>query len=160
MAMSTPPRRPPLTEDAHRVLDLLNALGSTTFRQLLWQKQSELELTYAQSQVLFHAAEHPECTMGEVAKAFAVSLPAVTQIVDRLEDKRLLARADHPTDRRVHVLAITSQGRGVVHDLTTTRLAAMEAVLRRVTARERRRIVEGLETLVDAATRVPEEKKL
>src|SRR5262245_6412606 len=155
-----PTASPPLTVDARRLLDLLNALGSTTFRQLLWQKQSELELTYAQSQVLSYAAEHPDCTMGEVAKAFGVSLPAVTQIVDRLEDKRLLARTDHPTDRRVYVLALTRQGRGVVHDLETTRLAAMEAVLRRVTARERRRIVEGLETLVDAATRVPEEKKL
>ena len=152
-------RVPPLAEDAHRVLDLLNALGSTTFRQLLWQKQSELELTYAQSQVLFHAAQHPDCTMGEVGKAFGVSLPAVTQIVDRLEQKHLLVRADHPTDRRVNVLALTRQGRSVVHDLETTRLTAMEDVLRRVTAPERRRIVEGLETLVEAATRAHEDRR-
>jgi DNA-binding MarR family transcriptional regulator len=149
---------PRLTRDAHRLLDLLNALGSTTFRQLLWQKLSELELTYAQSQVLFHAAEHPECTMGDVAKAFGVTLPAVTQIVDRLEQKNLVARAHHPTDRRVYVLDVTRHGRGVVQDLETTRVAAMEAVLRRVTARERSRIVEGLETLVEAATRAHEEK--
>ena len=40
--------------EAQRLLDLLNALGSTTFRQLLWQRASELDLTYAQSQVLFY----------------------------------------------------------------------------------------------------------
>jgi DNA-binding MarR family transcriptional regulator len=157
--MVKPPRRARLTQDAHRLLDLLNALGSTTFRQLLWQKLSELELTYAQSQVLFYAAEHSDCTMGEVAKAFGVTLPAVTQIVDRLEQKDLVLRAHHPTDRRVYVVDVTRHGRVVVHDLETTRVAAMEAVLRGVTARERSRIVEGLETLVDAATRAHEEKK-
>src|SRR5437773_861504 len=80
------------TAEAERVLDLLNSLGSTTFRQLLWQKASELDLTYAQSQVLFYVAEHPGCHMGEVAKAFGVTLPAVTHIVDRLEQKEFLLR--------------------------------------------------------------------
>lgn len=155
-----PKRRPDgrrISQDAERLLDLLNALGSTTFRQLLWQKQSDLELTYAQSQVLFYVSDHPECPMGEVAKAFAVTLPAVTQIVDRLEQKDLLGRADHPTDRRVYVLDLTRHGSSVVQDLKTTRREAMEKVLRRVGPRERSRIVGGLEALVEAANRVQEE---
>ena len=71
-----PPRRasgrrlPRTAAQAQRLLDLLNALGSTTFRQLLWQRASELDLTFAQSQVLFYVADHPACAMGEVAKAF------------------------------------------------------------------------------------------
>jgi DNA-binding MarR family transcriptional regulator len=72
------------TAQAQRLLDLLNALGSTTFRQLLWQRASELDLTFAQSQVLFYVADHAACPMGEVAKAFGVTLPAITHIVDRL----------------------------------------------------------------------------
>src|SRR5213075_2174488 len=88
-----------LAAEAQRLLDLLNSLGSTTFRQLLWQKASELELTYAQSQVLFYVAEHGGCHMGDVAKAFGVTLPAVTHIVDRLEQKEFVVRGDHPADR-------------------------------------------------------------
>jgi DNA-binding MarR family transcriptional regulator len=154
--IAIPKRRPDsrISQDAERLLDLLNSLGSTTFRQLLWQKLSDLELTYAQSQVLFHVSDHPDCPMGEVAKAFAVTLPAVTQIVDRLEQKNLLARADHPTDRRVYVLDLTRHGRSVVQDLKSTRREAMEQVLRQVTPRERGRIVGGLEALVEAASRV------
>src|SRR5919205_2997241 len=95
------------TAQAQRLLDLLNALGSTTFRQLLWQRASELDLTFAQSQVLFYVADHPGCAMGEVAKAFGVTLPAVTHIVDRLEEKRFMARGSQPGDRRVSVLEIT-----------------------------------------------------
>ena len=32
----------PISRDAERLLDLLNTLGGTTFRQLLWQKASPL----------------------------------------------------------------------------------------------------------------------
>ena len=85
------------TAEAQRLVDLLNALGSTTFRQLLWQRASELDLTYAQSQVLFHVAH----VTGGVAKAFGVTMPAVTHIVDRLEEKHLVTRGHHPGDRRV-----------------------------------------------------------
>ena len=137
--------------EAQRLLDLLNALGSTTFRQLLWQRASELDLTYAQSQVLFHVADHPGCHMGDVAKAFGVTLPAVTHIVDRLEEKQFLARADHPADRRVHLLELTRAGRTLVDELHGLQMRGVEAVLRRMAAEDRQGVIKGLEALVDAA---------
>src|SRR5881296_1130181 len=140
------------TAEAERVLDLLNSLGSTTFRQLLWQKASELDLTYAQSQVLFYVAEHPGCHMGEVAKAFGVTLPAVTHIVDRLEQKQFLLRGDHPADRRVYVLELTRQGKALVHELRTMQQRGVEAVLARMSSDDRAKVIKGLEALVDAAT--------
>jgi DNA-binding MarR family transcriptional regulator len=146
-----------ITQDAQRLLDLLNALGTTPFRKFVWQKSSELELTYAQSQVLFYVADHSECPMGEVAKAYGVTLPAITHIVDRLEQRGMLSRAHHPTDRRVYILDLTRHGRTVARDLLATRLEAMEGVLRRMTARERNLVVSGLEVLVDASARAQEE---
>ena len=140
------------TVEAQRLLDLLNALGSTTFRQLLWQKASEIDLTYAQSQVLFHVAEHPDCHMGEVAKAFGVTLPAVTHIVDRLEQKQFLIRGDDPADRRVYVLELTRQGKALVQELHTMQMKGMEAVLQRMPVEDRQRVLKGLEALVEAAT--------
>jgi len=137
--------------EAQRLLDLLNALGSTTFRQLLWQRASELDLTYAQSQVLFHVADHPGCHMGDVAKAFGVTLPAVTHIVDRLEEKQFLERADDPADRRVHVLELTRAGRALVDELHGLQMRGVEGVLRRMAADDRQRVIKGLEALVDAA---------
>ena len=146
-----------LSDDAQRLLDLLNALGSTTFRQMVWQRLSELDLTFAQSQVLFHVNDHPGCPMGDVAKAFGVTLPAVTHIVDRLEQKGLAARGAMPGDRRVSALELTAAGRGLAHELHTTRTRAMEAILTRVSPAERRRIVTGVEALVDAAMRASED---
>jgi len=137
--------------EAQRLLDLLNALGSTTFRQLLWQRASELDLTYAQSQVLFHVADHPGCHMGDVAKAFGVTLPAVTHIVDRLEEKQFLLRADDPADRRVYILELTRTGRALVDELHGLQMRGVEGVLRRMAAEDRQRVIKGLEALVDAA---------
>jgi DNA-binding MarR family transcriptional regulator len=147
-----PPSRSPRRGEAQRLLDLLNALGSTTFRQLLWQRASELDLTYAQSQVLFHVADHLGCHMGDVAKAFGVTLPAVTHIVDRLEEKQLLQRSDHPADRRVYVLELTRAGRALVQELHGLQMRGLEGVLRRMSADDRQRVIKGLEALVDAAT--------
>jgi DNA-binding MarR family transcriptional regulator len=145
--MTTRPR----TAEAQRLVDLLNALGSTTFRQLLWQRASELDLTYAQSQVLFYVADHGGCHMGDVAKAFGVTLPAVTHIIDRLEQKQFVVRGDHPGDRRVYVLEATAQGKALVEELHAMQLRGVEDVLARMSGADRRGVIKGLEALVDAA---------
>src|SRR5881409_3767037 len=120
------------TSEAQQMLELLNSLGSTIFRQLLWQKASDLDLTYAQSQVLFRLAEHPGCHMGDVAKAFGVTLPAVTHIIDRLEQKQFVVRGDHPADRRVYVLELTRQGKALVQELHGMQMRSLDAVLARM----------------------------
>ena len=146
------------TSEAHQMLELLNSLGGSIFRQLLWQKASDLDLTYAQSQVLFRLAEHPGSHMGDVAKAFGVPLPAVTHIVDRLEEKGLATRGDHPADRRVYVLDLTRAGKALVEELEAIRLRGMERVLARMSAHDRRRVLTGLEALVDAADGAPDDE--
>ena len=151
MRSSHPSRR--RSAEAQRLLDLLNALGSTTFRQLLWQRASELDLTYAQSQVLFHIADRAGCHMGDVAKAFGVTLPAVTHIIDRLEEKHFVIRGDHPADRRMYVLELTPQGAALVQELHTMQMRGVEDVLARMSSEDRERVIRGLEALVDAATR-------
>lgn len=145
--------------EAQRLLDLLNAMGSTTFRQLLWHKASELDLTYAQSQVLFYVSDHPGCHMGDVARAFRVTLPAVTHIVDRLEEKQFMTRGDDPADRRVYTLALTPQGKALVEELEEMRLGSLEEVLTRMSAGARHRLITGLEALVNAAEKMPRDSR-
>src|SRR2546427_10778476 len=97
-------RRGHWTAQAEQLLDLLNALGSTIFRQFLWQRAAELDLTYAQGRVLFHVAAHPGCRMGDVAKAFGVTLPPATPLGDRLEQKASVTPARGPGDRPAYVV--------------------------------------------------------
>src|SRR5712691_1075440 len=104
------------------------------------------------SQGPLHCGEAPRCPKGHVAKAFGVTLPAVTHIVDRLEQKAFLVRGDHPADRRIYVLDLTRAGKALVEELQAMRLRGMEGVLGRMSLNDRRRVVVGLEALVDAAS--------
>src|SRR4030095_9738613 len=118
--------KPATASEARHMLELLNSLGGTIFRQLLWQKASDLDLTYAQSQVLFRLAEHHGSHMGDVAKCFGATVPSVSHIVARLEDKCLVVRGDHQPDRRVCLLDLTRAGRTLVDELEAIRLRGME----------------------------------
>src|SRR5205823_1873471 len=117
----------------------------------LWQKSSELDLTYAQQQVLFYVGDHPGCHMGDVAKAFAVTMPAITHIVDRLQQKKLMGRADDPADRRVYVLDLTRKGAKIAEELQRVRIRGLERVVTRMSGEDRHQVIKGLEALVDAA---------
>jgi DNA-binding MarR family transcriptional regulator len=86
-----------------------------------------------------------------------VTLPAVTHIVDRLEEKGLVVRGDHPADRRVYVLDLTRAGKVLVEELEAIRLRGMERVLARMSAADRQRVLTGLVALVDAAERATED---
>jgi DNA-binding MarR family transcriptional regulator len=89
--------------------------------------------------------------MVDIGKAFGVTLPAVTQLVDRLEQKGFITRADDPGDRRAYVLEVTRAGAALVDELHAMRLRSLEAVLARMTADDRTRVVRGLEALVEAS---------
>lgn len=144
--------RPFVSPEARRLLELLKTLFGSTFRQILWRNAAELELTYAQAQVLFHVAQHAGCHMGQVAKTFTVTLSAITQIVDRLVQKRLLTRSSNPADRRVSILALTTAGQALVQELEQLQVAILEPVLQRLSTRDRDHLITGLEKFVGAVT--------
>ncbi len=139
--------------DARHLLRLLHALGSTTVRQVLWQKASEVDLTDAQSQVLFYVDQRPGCHVGDVAREFGVTMPAATHSIDRLAQKGLLARSADPGDRRVCVLELAWAGQALVRELETLQLGALEQVLTRLSVPDVRRVLRGLETLVEGGVR-------
>ena len=147
--------RPFASPEAQRLLELLTTLFGSTFRQILWRNAAELELTYAQAQVLFYVAQHPGCHMGQVAKTFNVTLPAITQIVDRLVQKQFLRRGTNPADRRVYILELTTAGKALVQELEMLQVEALEPVLQRMAARDRDRLIKGLAKFVDAVTGGP-----
>src|SRR5438876_12116194 len=96
LAVAKSSRRDRSVSDTERLLDLLNRLLGSTFRQILWRRALDLELTYSQYQVLFHVEQNHGCHIGGVARAFGVTLAAVTQVVHPLEQTRFLVRGDDP----------------------------------------------------------------
>ena len=145
------PGAPPGSEAQH-LLELLRQTVGMIFRQIIWRQAAELELTYSQAQVLYYVEQHSGCRMGEVAKAFEVTVSAITQIVDRLEQKKCLSRGTDPADRRVYTLDLTPAGKALVAELHTLQIESLEAVLQRISARDRACVTKGLEILLAAAS--------
>src|SRR5262249_7031860 len=105
-----------VSPEAQRLLELLKTLFGSTFRQILWRNAAEHERTDAKAEVLFYVPQHPGCDMGQVANTFNVTLSAITQIVDRLVQKRFLTRVSKPADRRVSILELTTEGEALVQE--------------------------------------------
>lgn len=140
-----------LAEDSRHLVELLTTLLSSTFRQILWKQALELELNYSQAQVLFHVAKNPGAVISDAARSFGITLPAVTQVVDRLESKGLLQRADDPRDRRQVRLYLTRQGESLARELEELQVKGLARVLKRLTPADRKDVIRGIEQLVSAA---------
>jgi DNA-binding MarR family transcriptional regulator len=140
-----------LTSDSRHLIDLLTTLLSSTFRQILWKQALELDLTYSQAQVLFHLARNPRSLVTDVARTFGITLPAVTQVVDRLVSKKFVERTENARDRRQVLLALTKAGQALVRDLQAAQISGLSEVLQRLQPAERKEVIRGLERLVTAA---------
>jgi DNA-binding MarR family transcriptional regulator len=71
------------------------------------------DLTFSQLSVLTSLQLAGALTPRELADMERVQPPTMTKIVGKLEERGLIARTPHPTDRRQVILAATEQGRAV-----------------------------------------------
>jgi DNA-binding MarR family transcriptional regulator len=67
-------------------------------------------LSATQLAALGAVARHDALTPGELAEHEKVQPPSMTRVIAHLEEKGLLARSPHPTDRRQVVLSVTPAG--------------------------------------------------
>ena len=90
------------------------------------------DLTFSQLSALTSLQLAGALTPRELADMERVQPPTMTKIVGKLEDRGLVARTPHPTDRRQVILAATEQGRAVFAQFEKARnewLAVQLAVL-------------------------------
>jgi DNA-binding MarR family transcriptional regulator len=93
-------------------------------------------------------AHNDTMRLGELAQHLRVAPRSVTDVVDALEDRRLVRRSPDPTDRRAQVVGLTEEGRRLVDEVDAARRTGAEAYFGRLPERDRaslRRILERLD---------------
>jgi DNA-binding MarR family transcriptional regulator len=80
---------------------------------------------------------HGAMTPGELAEHEKVQPPSMTRVVALLEERGLVIRAPHASDRRQVVLTATEQGKEVVRQSRRLREAWLAQRLRELTPQER-----------------------
>ena len=85
----------------------------TRLNRRLRQARAVGDLTFSQLSALTSLQLAGALTPRELADIERVQPPTMTKIVGKLEERGLVARTPHPTDRRQVILAATEEGRAV-----------------------------------------------
>ena len=76
-------------------------------------------------------------TPGELAEHEKVQPPSMTRVIAALEERNLVLRSAHPTDRRQVILTVTEEGRALVHRVRRRKDAWLARRLAELTDEER-----------------------
>jgi DNA-binding MarR family transcriptional regulator len=79
---------------------------------------------------------HGELPMSRIAELLDVSDSNATGLIDRMEERGLVARVRHPEDRRVVLVTVTDRGRQILTDMEILRDDLMRRVLSRLDDRQ------------------------
>jgi DNA-binding MarR family transcriptional regulator len=105
------------------------------------------ELSDTQLAALAALERHSTMTPGALAEYEKVQPPSITRVITALEERGLIVRMPHPSDRRQVVLAVTDQGRDVVAQVRRLREAWLARRLRELGADERAALTQALPIL-------------
>ncbi len=95
------------------------------------------ELSETQFAALAALERHGTMSPGELAAHEKVQPPSMTRVIAALEERGLVARAPHPTDRRQVALTVTDTGRVLVYQVRRLREAWLTTRLRDLSPQER-----------------------
>lgn len=128
-------------------LRLLPIIGRTLYSAI-----SELGqvhgLTVTQVKALLHLSSGARTTVGEVASALGISMPAASELVDRLVDAGHVVRSPDPVDRRRVLIAATPRSAQIGEQLRDFRRQQLRIALLHLPPGERPMFIRSLEALV------------
>jgi DNA-binding MarR family transcriptional regulator len=78
--------------------------------------QADHSLSATQYAALHTVSRRPGMTPGELAELEKVQPPSMSRVIAVLEERGLLTRGPHPTDRRQVILHITEQGEKLIKE--------------------------------------------
>jgi DNA-binding MarR family transcriptional regulator len=141
-----------ISRQAETVAALLPKLMRTLFAG---GDDAAARLPLAQLRVCGVLCDGPQ-PMSVVSRELGVSLPAMTQIADRLERVRLVERVSNGEDRRVRCLQLTDRGEAMMRRREQSRVASVLAALEELTPGRRKAVVDMLNLLIEAGVVVRE----
>jgi MarR family 2-MHQ and catechol resistance regulon transcriptional repressor len=121
-----------------------------TYRSLLARSESgkkRLDLCdsdFRVLEVLLHEGPQPVNVIGQLVD---LTTGSITTAIDRLEKKSLVARKNHPADRRIRIVELTSKGRKPIEKAYAQHRSDMEAAVKVLSRQERTILLDLLNRL-------------
>ncbi|MEV0403888.1 MarR family transcriptional regulator [Actinoallomurus sp. NPDC050550] len=99
--------------------------------------QAGQSLSVTQLAALGAVSRHGALTPGELAEHEKVQPPSMTRVIAALEERGLLTRNPHPTDRRQVILSVTEEGEKLLKEERRRKEAWLAQRLAELTPEER-----------------------
>jgi DNA-binding MarR family transcriptional regulator len=115
------------------------------------------DVTLPQYRFLIELASRGPQRLADLAIALGVDRSTATRMCDRLVRKRLVIRRRAQEDRRAVRVSLTASGAELVAEVSRGRRVEIAAIVQRMPAAHRDRVVTALRTFADAAGEVPEQ---
>ena len=127
-------------------------LGQRQFMQLL--SDERFDLTVPQFHTLLHLSYcSGECKMSDLARSTHQSAASLTGVVDRLLEKRLVARGRPEGDRRQVMVSATERGRVLLQAIKTARRDEMYSALTDIPPEEADELLRLLDAMLSGLLR-------
>jgi DNA-binding MarR family transcriptional regulator len=109
----------------------------------------EADVTPGQLGVLAVIDVNPGLSQTRLGAALGIDRSTVVAIIDRLEERGLVARDAAPNDRRSHALRLSDRGVATLRRLETLVRGHERQIARRLSAGERAMLIDMLERVAD-----------
>lgn len=113
-------------------------------------------VTPAQFRCLDLLARRDSCCVSELAAALAISEPAATKLIDRLQEKELVARTASRRDHRVVHVKLSQRGVSLAAELLRTRDDLLCSPMAVLSNRRLQLMARALESILMSALDCPE----
>lgn len=113
--------------------------------------RDELDVSQAEAHVLAHLHEHGDSSIGALHASFGHKRSTLTSIINRLEQRQLVKRQLHPTDRRSYMLHLTRSGSRQAAQVHAALEALERAVLAQLSRAQRQAVAAALAAIEQAA---------
>jgi DNA-binding MarR family transcriptional regulator len=146
MPMSRDPPRsnPDRAGDAlRRLVDLTSHRSGAVFALM-----GDAAVTLPQLLLLSRIEQLGSASLAAIGDESSVSIPALSQMTDRLVRQGWLDRAEDPADRRRKAIRVTAQARGLLRNVETARAADFDLGLSSVSEELRAQLATVLERAI------------
>jgi DNA-binding MarR family transcriptional regulator len=130
-----------------RLVDLMAVIWADLTRRStpeLFHVLGRLDVSFSQVKMLFRLGETGELSVGDLAGALGLSLPAASRAVDGLAQRGLVTRREHAEDRRSKLVGLTPQGRATVDEVLSARLQTLDEFAAELPEAEREALAAAL----------------
>jgi DNA-binding MarR family transcriptional regulator len=139
-----------LQTDVNTMARITTQLGWVTHRQQT-QRLKAFDLTVPQFMTMRALAQAQQpCTMSELAEAALQVSATITGIINRLEERGLVARLLNPADRRSFRVSLTTAGLALLDEVAQQKRSRLQAYLSHLPADKRQDLLSLMQNYLQA----------